>query len=350
VKKSDVVRKIFLPASSLAVGEGAETDEQFRIDLLWKPKRDKGLAFAPTNIALCKYWGKRDNELNLPVTSSLSVALPDKGAMTTVTAHDKSTDEIILNGEEVAADSKFAERTRQFLDLFRPVNGGFLHIDIKMNIPVAAGLASSACGFAALTAALNDLFDWKLSARAMSILARLGSGSAARSFWNGFVEWHAGVQSDGMDSFAEPLSYEWEQLNIGLLIMTKSEKPISSREAMQRTVDTSVLYGSWPKKVARDLVTLRQALQVKNFSLLGGAAESNALSMHATMQSSWPPVCYSLPETMAAMHKIWKLRHDGLEVYFTQDAGPNLKLLFLEKDREQVQAQFSQMEVVRLFD
>jgi len=349
VKKSDVVRMIFHPATSLA-GPGSEQIEQAKTDTLWIPKRATGLAFAPTNIALCKYWGKRDTELNLPVTSSLSVALPDKGAMTTVSLHDKPHDEIILNGQEVAPGSQFAERTRQFLDLFRPENKGYLHIDIKMNLPVAAGLASSACGFASLTAALNDLFDWKLPVRSMSILARLGSGSASRSFWKGFVEWHAGVQSDGMDCYADPLSYEWEQLKVGLLVITDKEKSISSRDAMQRTVDTSVLYASWPKKVARDLVTLRQALQVKNLALLGGAAESNALSMHATMLSSWPPVCYSLPETIAAMHKIWDLRRAGLEVYFTQDAGPNLKLLFLEKDTEQVQAQFPQVEVITLFD
>ncbi len=349
MKKSDVVRMVFHPAVSLA-GTNSAAAEQVKDDARWTPVREKGLAFAPTNIALCKYWGKRDTEINLPVTSSLSIALPDKGAMTTMMPHDKSRDEIILNGQEIAPDSRFAVRTSEFLDLFRPQGTGYLHIDIQMNLPVAAGLASSACGFASLTAALNDLFDWKLSARNMSILARLGSGSASRSFWKGFVEWHAGVQADGMDCYAEPLTYEWEQLRVGLLMVEDKEKIISSRDAMQRTIDTSVLYGSWPKKVVRDLVILRQALQVKNISLLGGAAESNALSMHATMLGSWPPVCYSLPETVAAMHKIWGMRRDGLDVYFTQDAGPNLKLLFLEKDQEQVVAQFPQLEIIKLFE
>ncbi|MBV9576770.1 MAG: hypothetical protein JO149_09125, partial [Gammaproteobacteria bacterium] len=104
------------------------------------------------------------------------------------------------------------------------------------------------------------------------------------------------------------------------------------------------------RKVARDLVILRQALQIKNFSLLGGVAESNALSMHATMLSSWPPICYFLPETIAAMHQVWNLRKEGLALYFTQDAGPNLKLLFLEKEADEVRKAFPQMEMIKLFD
>jgi diphosphomevalonate decarboxylase len=332
VKKSDVVQTIF------------------HHNLSAYPKLEKGLAFAPTNIALCKYWGKRDIELNLPMTSSLSVALPDKGAMTNISLRDQPNDKIILNGNEIAVDTPFAKRTSEFLDLFRPEKKWHLKVDINMNIPVAAGLASSACGFASLMSALNDLFEWQLSKRDLSILARLGSGSACRSFWMGFVEWHAGVQSDGMDSYAEPLPFEWPMLCIGILSISREAKMMSSREAMQRTVNSSLLYGNWPKKVMQDMVILKQALQVKNFSLLGGTSESNALTMHATMLSSWPPICYFLPETIAAMKKIWDLRRDGLELYFTQDAGPNLKLLFLEKIKSHVLEQFPALEVIKLIE
>lgn len=335
MKKHDVVQKIF---------------SMSQLSLRDLPKRDKGLAFAPTNIALCKYWGKRDNELNLPNTSSLSIALPDKGALTTLSLRDHAEDQIILNGEEIGVETPFAKRTKQFLDLFRPENNWRLQIDIKMNIPVAAGLASSASGFASLVSALNDLFNWQLPKRDLSILARLGSGSASRSFWMGFVEWHAGIQSDGLDSFSEPLPFEWPELYVGLLYLSEKEKPISSREAMQRTVNSSLLYSSWPKKVAQDMVILKQSLQVKNFSLFGGTAESNALTMHATMLSSWPPVCYFLPETIAIMHEVWELRHQGFEVYFTEDAGPNLKLLFLEQDKEKIQSVFPKIDMVRLFE
>ncbi len=315
----------------------------------WEPQQEKGLAFCPTNIALCKYWGKRDSELNLPMTPSLSVALPDKGAMTQLSIRNQSIDLVVLNGKELDPNSQFVTRLIQYLDLFRPEKNWHLQIDITMSIPVAAGFASSACGFASLISAMNDLFVWQLPNRHLSVLARLGSGSACRSFWNGFVEWHAGTETNGMDSYAEPLTQEWPELCIGLLSLSENQKSISSRDAMQRSVDTSILYGNWPRKVARDMVTLRQAIEIKNFSLLGGVAESNALTMHATMLSSWPPVCYFLPETIAAMQQIWQLRQEGFEIYFTQDAGPNLKLLFLEKNIEKVREIFPHVEVIHLF-
>ncbi len=314
------------------------------------PKREKGLAYAPTNIALCKYWGKRNCELNLPVTSSLSIALPDKGALTSLTLHDEALDKIVLNGRTLLVETYFQQRVTEFLDLFRPQESWRLHIDINMNIPVAAGLASSACGIASLVSAMNDLFDWHLSKRDLSLLARLGSGSASRSLWLGFVEWHAGVQANGMDSYAEPLSIEWSNLYIGILPISHKEKLVSSRDAMERTVYSSTLYSSWPKKASQDLQMIKQALQSKNFSLLGGVAESNALAMHATILSSWPPVCYFLPETVAAMQEVWAMRQEGTEVYFTEDAGPNLKLLFLEQNKEKIQARFPKMELVKLFE
>lgn len=314
------------------------------------PKHEKGLGYAPTNIALCKYWGKRDSELNIPMTSSLSISLPDKGALTTLSVHDQSKDIVILNGKEIPSDSSFVKRITEFLDLFRAREKWYLNIDINMGVPVAAGLASSACGFASLVAALNDLFDWQLSLRDLSILSRLGSGSAARSLWSGFVEWHAGVQPDGMDSYGEPLEVEWPSLCVGILSISEKQKSISSREAMQRTVNSSILYSNWPKKVAQDLAILKQAMQVKNFALLGGTAETNALTMHATMLSSWPPICYFLPATIAAMHKVWALRQEGLPLFFTEDAGPNLKLLFLESDESKVKEHFPEVEVIKVFE
>jgi diphosphomevalonate decarboxylase len=332
VKKSDVVEKLL----------------QTKAQAL--PPRDRGMGFAPTNIALCKYWGKRDTELNLPMTSSISIALPDKGAMTTLTVHDAPVDVVTVNDQLMPAESSFSIRTAEYLDLFRPAKNWHLKVDIKADVPIAAGLASSACGFASLVSALNELFDWKLPHRQLSILARLGSGSASRSLWKGFVEWHAGVQSDGMDSFAEPLAYEWQSLCMGLLLVSEAPKAISSRDAMQRTIDSSILYSLWPKKVKQDLTLIKQALKTHNFSLLGGTAESNAMTMHATMMSAWPPICYYLPETIAAMQKVWELRKNGVEVYFTQDAGPNLKLLFLADNASAVRAAFPEMETIVLFD
>jgi diphosphomevalonate decarboxylase len=331
VKKSDVIRSIFFSKK------------------IWQAARQEGNAFAPTNIALCKYWGKRNAELNLPMTGSLSIALPSKGATTKLALAEGHQDVVTLNGAALAADSKFVKRVSAFFDLFRQQGDARLRVDIQMNIPVAAGLASSACGFASLVLALNHFFDWNLSERDLSILARLGSGSASRSLWNGFVECHAGSQSDGMDSYAEPLAYSWKKLRVGILALSANEKTISSREAMQRTVESSQLYATWPQKVSTDMAALKKALSDEDFLLLGSTSESNALAMHATMLSSWPPICYSLPETLSAMQRIWEARQQGLALYFTQDAGPNLKLLFLEQDEERVREVFPKVEVVTLF-
>jgi len=305
-------------------------------------------SFAPSNIALVKYWGKREQTLNLPLTSSLSVALGNKGTTTSVSISLSGQDEYLLNGSVVDVNSKFAKRLNQFLDLFRSPKL-FYKIDTISTVPIAAGLASSASGFAALVKALDQLYAWNLSETELSILARLGSGSACRSIWNGFVEWQMGTQANGMDSHGQPLHSTWADLSIGLLIFTESEKSISSRDAMQRTVETSSLFQSWPKQVAHDLLAVKTAIHEQNFSLLGQTAEHNALSMHATMLSSWPPVLYSNQETLAAMQKVWQLRSDGIPVYFTQDAGPNLKLLFLKSQLNQINNYFPNIQYIPLF-
>jgi diphosphomevalonate decarboxylase len=305
--------------------------------------------FSPANIALCKYWGKRNQELNLPVTGSLSVSLGEKGTTTTLRISQTHQDKISLNGTIIGKESVFAKRASQFLDLFRTRHAPYFDLVIQSNIPIAAGLASSASGFASLVHALNQLFAWKCSNKELSILARLGSGSASRSIEPGFVEWYSGIHEMGLDSFGECLSYQWPELYIGLLIINRNEKQTSSREAMQRTVTTSPLYSSWPKKVSEDLFTIKQAISYHDFDLLGKTAESNAMSMHATMLSAWPPIHYACAETVLAMQKIWNLRSEGLSLYFTQDAGPNLKLLFLEKDKDVVLNHFPEVEIVRPF-
>ncbi|MHB1946672.1 MAG: diphosphomevalonate decarboxylase [Gammaproteobacteria bacterium] len=314
-----------------------------------KPKNESAASFAPSNIALCKYWGKRNQELNLPMTSSLSISLDNKGATAELRLNNNSSDSIILNGNKVELFSSFAKRLIEFLNLFRKNSAPHFDIHIQSNIPVAAGMASSACGFASIVQALNKLFCWELSEHELSILARLGSGSACRSLWQGFVEWHVGMREDGMDSHGIAIPTQWPELCVGLLILSEKEKGLGSREAMQRTITTSPLYSAWPDKVNHDLSLLKQAITVQDFKLLGQTAESNAITMHATMLSAWPPIMYFMPETVAAMHQIWKLRHDGVLIYFTQDAGPNLKLLFLEKDLSTIREQFPNLDVLKPF-
>ena len=329
MKKRDVVRKLL--------------GEQTLV-----PAKPVGRAFAPSNIALCKYWGKRNEELNLPITPSLSVSLGHLGTETEITMRE-GMDQVTLNGEPVPVRSAFARGITAYLNLLKPGRKIFFHVNTRNTIPTAAGLASSASGFAALVLALNDLFQWKLDPRNLSILARLGSGSASRSIFKGFVEWHAGADESGMDSFAEQLPLAWSALRVGLLHVSSKQKEIGSRDAMKRTRTTSALYEAWPVKATHDLILMKEALANKDFATVGSTAESNALSMHATSLGAWPPILFWLPETVALMRKIWHVREEGLPVYFTMDAGPNVKLLFLDDHEESVRASFDGIEIVKPF-
>lgn len=307
----------------------------------------EGCAWAPANVALCKYWGKRDQELNLPVTSSLSLSLGKKGTFTKI-SHLEHNDRFVLNGKEVALTSSFALRLQKFLNLFRSSNIHYL-VETDSTVPIAAGFASSASGFAALVLALNNLYNWNLNKKELSILARLGSGSACRSLWNGFVEWQKGELEDGMDSYGVPLDFIWSELRLGAICLTDTPKPISSTKAMQITVETSGLYRSWSEKVAHDLSLLKDALANRDFELLGETTEANALLMHATMAAAQPSIVYSTPETIAVMQKVWELREAGIPVFFTQDAGANLQLLFLAEVEAAIATVFPAIEVIAPF-
>lgn len=306
-------------------------------------------AFAPTNIALCKYWGKRDKSLNLPNNSSLSISLDSIGTATEISISEHSYDEVFLNNERVDPDSTFMARVMEFVDLLRPNPDISLTIKTFNSVPTAAGLASSASGFAALILALNDLFGYKLHPRELSIIARLGSGSAARSIYDGFVIWDKGSQADGMDCFATPLDTTWPEFCIGIITLSSEQKSISSRNAMNQTVETSHLYKQWPEQAEKDLATMIEAIENKDFKRLGETVEQNSFSMHATMMAAFPPIIYMKPGTLSTISWVHQLRRDGIEVYITMDAGPNVKLIFQEKDAETIQMNFPKMKIIQPF-
>ena len=309
------------------------------------PAKQFGEAFAPANIALCKYWGKRSEQLNLPVTNSLSISLGNRGTNTRIEVNAGGCDEVILNDKKVAKDNKFYLDLMNFLDLFRP-QGLRFKVITDSNIPIGAGVASSASGFAAATKALNDLFAWQLPEQQLSILARLGSGSSSRSLWHGFVEWDAGNDANGLDSFAKPLPYAWPELRIGLLLFSMEQKSISSRKAMAATVNSCPYYFLWPARIKLAIASIKEAIIAHDFVEFGQVLETNALEMPALMLATTPPIIYSNADTIAGMQAIWLARSNGIAVYFTQDAGPNLKLLFLQQDEQAIKQLFPLVEVV----
>ena len=309
--------------------------------------KDGGSAFAPANIALCKYWGKRDAELNLPMNSSVSISLGTLGTNTQITP--AAQDRIVLNGAPVPSESVFFVRLFEFLDLVRRPEETFL-VETENSIPTAAGLASSASGFAAAVMALDDLYGWQLPATHLSILARMGSGSACRSIFEGFVLWNKGEADDGMDSHAQRIPTTWPDLRIGLLILQAEKKPVSSTDGMNRTVATSTLYRSWPIQAKENLAVMMAAIEDHDFNELGETAERNALAMHATMFAAKPPIIYWQPDTIQTIHRVHDLRKNGMNLYLTMDAGPNVKLLFMKNDEDAVKAAFPNLTVCTPFD
>lgn len=295
-------------------------------------------AKANTNIALIKYWGKRDDTLFLPMNSSLSITLDGFYTITTVEfCKELAKDAFFLNNRP-ASEREF-NKVSQFLNHIRNLAGIHLPavVTSENKVPTAAGFASSASGFAALAAAAAKAANLELSKKELSILARQGSGSACRSIYGGYVEWQKGIESDGSDSFANQLLPE-EDWNISILsvLVASEEKKVSSREGMKRTVDTSPFYDGWLHTVQKDFETAKEAIKSKDFEKLGKVVEANSLKMHATMLGAEPPILYWQSGTMEVMHHIQKLRLSGILSYFTIDAGANVKVLCLPSDEQSV--------------
>jgi diphosphomevalonate decarboxylase len=300
-------------------------------------------ARAGTNIALVKYWGKRDVTLNLPATGSLSLTLANFGSETTVRfAPDAEATEggdcISLDG--APAPPRFAERVIRFLDLVRREARVGLPAEVatRNSVPTAAGLASSAAGFAALALAASRAAGMNLPPPELSALARRGSGSAARSIFGGFVEMAAGVHRDGSDACAQALlpAGVWD-VRLVVAITSDAPKAISSSEAMELTAKTSPYYAGWLQAVPQDLAAARAAVLAQDLPALGGVAERSAMRMHACAMAAEPPILYWNTATLAAMETVRRLRVAGTEAFFTIDAGPHVKVLCAARDAARVE-------------
>ncbi|HXT94827.1 MAG TPA: diphosphomevalonate decarboxylase [Polyangia bacterium] len=298
-------------------------------------------AVAGTNIALVKYWGKRDEALNLPATGSLSLTLDRLGTRTRVAfdGGDGARDRVTLDGAPAA--EKVAARVTAFLDRVRARAGIATRATVVTDntVPTASGLASSASGFAALAVAAARAAGLELAPAELSILARLGSGSAARSIFGGFVEMARGSRADGTDAAARPLPEGdgWD-VRLVVAITAAGEKALGSTAAMRRTAETSPYYDAWVRGVDGDLAAARAALGARDLAALGAVAERSALRMHASALAADPPILYWNPATVAAMACVRALRAAGTPAFFTIDAGPHVKVLCAARDAEAIAA------------
>lgn len=313
----------------------------------------KASAIANANIALVKYWGKRNSDLMLPQTDSLSMTTEGLQSHTTVEFSERyKRDIVIINGKEFrVGDEEYDEYAGKFLKALRQMYPGKAELKVKIvsnnNFPTAAGLASSAAGFAALAVAVNNALGLGLDERGMSILARRGSGSAARGIHGGFVEWLAGKKDDGSDCFAVQLfpPQHWPELRMVVAVTSKKDKKIKSRAGMKQSVANSPFYKAWKEEVVpRDSETIKKALAEKDFTKLGQTAETNALRMHAVAMATTPPIIYWNAGTMDIIHAVMDWRDAGLECYFTIDGGPQVKILCLEKNAKEIEKRVRKFE------
>lgn len=309
----------------------------------------RATAKAHTNIALIKYWGKRNDELILPTNSSLSITLDGLYTETTVEfKEDLTKDSFILDDEEIVGEAY--NRVTNYLDLFRNYadkQGLYAEVTSINKVPTAAGFASSASGFAALAGATSKALDLDLTDKELSILTRQGSGSACRSIYGGFVEWEMGLEADGSDSHAIPIAPQdhWD-VRVAAIVLTAQEKDVSSRVGMKRTVDTSVFYDGWLDSLPHDLAAIKVGIENRDFKVVGEIAEANCLKMHATTSGATPPFTYLQDTTMQVMQTIQDLRKQEIPAYFTIDAGPNVKVLYLPEDEERIMKRLNELACV----
>ena len=305
----------------------------------------KATATACANIAFIKYWGKRDAELNLPANPSLSMNLDRLTTVTTVEfSPDYDDDLVILDGREQRGEAR--RRIVAHLDRVRALAGlrARARVISENSFPVGAGLASSASGFAALSLAASRAAGLELSQRELSILARFGSGSACRSVPGGFSEWTAGTSSE--DSFAEQIAppEHWELRDV-IAIVSRAKKRVGSTEG-HSLAPSSHLHQARVASVADRLAQAKAALLEKDLTTLGRLIEEDAISMHAVMMTSRPPIYYWLPSSIRLIHEVQSWRAEGLEVYFTFDAGPNIHLICQAADQAEVERQLKGIEGV----
>lgn len=296
-------------------------------------------AIAHPNIALVKYWGKRDEALMLPDTGSLSMTLDAFPTETTVTLDAAAErDGLILNG--APASEEATRRVVRLLDIVRawaadaglPSATSRVRVDTRNEAPTGAGLASSASGFGALAVAAAAAFGLDLDDRALSRLARRGSGSAARSIAPRFAIWHEGVSDE--TSFAEPI--DAPDMRMVIVVSDEVHKAVSSREGMRRTAATSPFHEAWIATTRAALDDMVEACHDRDFSRIGRIAETNALRMHAHIQSAEPAIRYLAPSSIAVFDEIERMRADGLEAWGTADAGPNVIAITRPEDADRV--------------
>jgi diphosphomevalonate decarboxylase len=302
-------------------------------------------AIAHPNIALIKYWGNRDPSLRLPANGSISITLENLETRTSVEFSDSlKSDQITINdkratGEAFTRVQEHLNRIRILADVDNPAM-----VRSNSTFPQSAGLASSASGFAALSLAATNAVGLDLSMTELSILARKASGSACRSIFGGFVEWHVG--EDDRHSFAEKIAERdhWDLIDV-IALVSEAEKDIGSTSG-HAAASSSPLQSARVADAPRRLELCRKAILNRDFSSLAKIVEEDSNMMHAVMLTSSPPILYWEPATLTIMHQVQSWRAEGLQVCYTIDAGANVHCICTSASALEVQRRLGRIEGV----
>jgi diphosphomevalonate decarboxylase len=299
-------------------------------------------ARAHPNIALIKYWGNRDDALRLPANASISINLTGLETVTSVSFEpDLAADQVEIDG--LPAASAAADRVVRHLDRIRALSGQGVRARVvsRSNFPAGTGIASSASAFAALTVAASAASGMSLTESHLSRLARVGSGSAARSIPGGFVELTTGPRDE--DACAHSLAGpdHWDVADC-IALVSREAKSVGSSDG-HRLAGTSPLQSARVGDAPRRNELCRKAIRARNFPLLAEIVELDCLLMHAVMMTSQPPLVYWQPATVDILGEVRAWRADGLPVAFTIDAGPNVHCLCEAGAAEEITSRLRQL-------
>lgn len=289
----------------------------------------KASVVACANLALIKYWGNMFEELNIPLNDSISVSLESLQSTTTLEFADDHRDTLELNGEEVRGEGM--ERFLFVLRHFRALSGVTtpVHVASENNFPTAAGIASSASGFGALAHALYAASGVEADLAKISALARLGSGSAARTPIAGYAHWHRGA--DHESSYATQVRPA-NDMRILVTITSTEEKPISSSRAMKRSKASSPFFVQRGNTANDRVPFLLKALKEWEFPTIGEITQREANNLHAVINTTDMGLYYWNRTTIEIVHRIKQLQDEGVKCYYTMDAGPQVKVLVMPSD------------------
>lgn len=305
--------------------------------------RGTSRAEACANIALAKYWGKSALGDNLTAVPSLSLTLDALRTRTEISLLEEGQEDAVsMNGQEITGQAK--QRVSELLDRVRALAADRRPARVQSlnNFPTAAGLASSASGFAALAMAAAEAYGVKLSRAELSSQARKSSASAARSLFSGFSVLEA--EADAGEALFG--TAHWDVAMV-VAVISNEKKSIGSTLGMNHTRDTSPYYDAWVKASPFVYARLREGVQERDFDKVACAMEHSTRMMHATMMTAEPPVLYFRGGTVELMHEIDARRRGGEPVAYTMDAGPNVKIFTLGSHVDAVKALIAQAASVK---